>query len=744
MRLRLGTLSLRYRLFILAAAGIVPLALFAAFAVMGLVADRRQEAERSALELSRAIATAVRGELRSTLAGLEGLALAAQFDGGRVSDFDRVARRAVSEHASWRSVILTDPGGEVVYRTDTSGARSGGPVVDRESLTRVIESGQAVIGNLMRGPGGQYAIPLRVPVVRDGQLRYVLSVAIKPDDIVNILSMQKVPPSWVMAVLDANGIITARSRAQDEALGKPPSPSLRKLLSQGDSEGFRMTQTLEGDAAYTGIARIPDMGWTVAVGIPAAEVHASGHQSVAVYGAGIAASLLVSALLAWLLARGITEPVAELGRAAMALGHGQLSPTARCGIPEIDAVSRALEDAAAERTRAENDKEQLRAAEHEALQRAQQAARAKDEFLAMLGHELRNPLAPIVTTLELIRLRGDKQLEPQLQILKRQVSHMTRLVDDLLDVSRITAGRIEFDMQQVEFNGIVERALEAVAPLTSKREHGIELQLSPEPVWVEGDAVRLVQVVTNLLTNALKFTPAEGTISLRVEGRGNELIVTVQDSGVGIAPDLLPHVFEAFTQGQQALARRSGGLGLGLAIVRNLVRSHGGSVSAESGGTGLGSRFIVRLPAIRHDDAPVVQQVSGNTGVAGGNVLVVDDNFDAAATLASALELAGHTVRHVQDAASALRAFAEQPPEVAIFDIGLPDMDGHELAEAVRCNPAWRSCRLLALSGYGQEADKARALQAGFAEHVTKPVEFDVLEKIVASLLEESRLSADA
>jgi len=360
---------------------------------------------------------------------------------------------------------------------------------------------------------------------------------------------------------------------------------------------------------------------------------------------------------------------------------------------------------------------------------AERASAAKDEFLAMLGHELRNPMAPIMTALELLRMRGDDSRE--LAIIERQVKHLLQLVDDLLDIAKITRGKVELRRAVHDLAEVVARAVEIATPLLEERGHQLVVDVPHQQLVVDGDAVRLAQVVANLLTNAAKFTPPSGHIEVRARRSGERIVLTVSDDGKGIDPDLLPHVFELFVQGKRTPERAEGGLGLGLALVHNLVRLHGGSVVARSAGLGHGSTFEVVLPVAR--GVPGVASVA-TPQVRGQDrrVLVVDDNEEAAELLAAGLETSGYTVRIANDGAQALAAVEDFTPDVAVLDIGLPVMDGYELIGHLRARPALRGCRFIALTGYGQANDRSRSRDAGFHVHLVKPVRLAVLLDAVA------------
>ncbi len=356
------------------------------------------------------------------------------------------------------------------------------------------------------------------------------------------------------------------------------------------------------------------------------------------------------------------------------------------------------------------------------LQRATAADQRKDEFLALLGHELRNPLAPIATAIEVMKLRGagDKELP----ILERQVRHLIGLVDDLLDVSRVTRGKIRLDRKRIDLSDAVDDAVEMTSPLMERKAHSLTIRKSPVPLWVDADLRRIAQVIANLLTNAARYTPASGAIIVSMFSEAGRVGVTVQDNGNGIDPAQLAGLFEPFAQGQQPIDRSGGGLGLGLMLVKSLTELHNGEVRAHSEGQGKGSRFTILLPAaastFEEEQTPV--WLPPLDGMLRQRVLIVDDNKDAAKTLSELLECYGCQTAIAFDGPSALEVASTFQPAVAILDIGLPVMDGYELCRRLRASLG-HDVRMLSLSGYGQEEDRGKSAEAGFAAHLVKPID---------------------
>jgi CheY-like chemotaxis protein len=362
------------------------------------------------------------------------------------------------------------------------------------------------------------------------------------------------------------------------------------------------------------------------------------------------------------------------------------------------------------------------------------ARHAKDEFLAVLGHELRNPLAPIFTALHVMRLRDGEHSAAERAIIERQAHHLVRLVDDLLDVSRITRGKVELKRQRIETAQFVARAIEMASPILEHRQHRLNVVVATRGLTVDGDPERLAQVVSNLLTNAAKYTEHGGLITITARKQAGQVVISVKDTGIGIEPEMLPRIFEMFVQEKQAIDRAQGGLGLGLTIVRSMVALHGGTVDVTSQGRNRGAEFIVRLPAAEGRASVPAAAPAGDraTPEGGRRVLIVDDNEDAADLMAEALESMGHSTRVAYDGPQALRLVGDFVPDVALVDIGLPVMDGHELARRLRESPQLSELRIVAVTGYGQEADRQRSREAGFDAHLVKPVDVDRLADIIA------------
>jgi signal transduction histidine kinase len=779
----LPEVPLRRRLFLLAAASLLPLALMSGVGLLWLANQQRAQAERAGLDISRALVTAVDVELRRSIAVLEVLALSVPRDESGAREFDLRARRVLATRSDWRAIVLADANGNIWVHTGFPFGSPQAQLADKAGFARAVQTRRPTVGYLRAGLRGEFGVPVRVPVLRDGEPHLVLTAVLIPQAIADVVRRQRVPEDWVVSVFDAQGMRVARSRAHERYVGTPAAPGLQALMASGGAQGAGKAQSLEGETVWSAYTRSSDTGWTVAIGLPTSMMAAGSLGSLAAFAGGLLLSMGLGALAALAVARSISRPIGELRNAAQALGRGEGPLIPRTDLHEVREVGEAMVVAARQLEENEGEREQLLDAERAArsaaerarrrlellakagtllsasldaqatlqtiaslvapgiadwcridlidangaLQRAiahhadakkareglelaqrlraspqtpgsmawavaegrsrlahfdspaafdalgdpalaqfaraigmhayfvvplvargrtlgamaalqaesgrrfseddcalvaelaqraalaldnarlyaeaesarreaERANRAKDEFLAMLGHELRNPLAPIVTALHLMERRGEASTRHERRIIERQVGHLSRLVDDLLDIARITEGKVELLRERLEIAAVIGRALELTRPLFDARSRPLELELPDKPLYVVGDAVRLAQVLGNLLNNAVKFSRDDARIVLRASAVGDELELQVQDEGRGIEPELLPRVFDSFVQGAQQLARQGGGLGLGLAIVKTLVRMHGGSVRAHSEGAGRGSTFTVRLP----------------------------------------------------------------------------------------------------------------------------------------------------
>jgi len=718
------------RLFIVVVAAVVPLAIMAAYTLYAGYQEQRRQAETAGLDVARALHTAVEAELRRTISVLQVLGNSRSLDALDKAFFLERAQQTLAMEPNWLAIQLADARGEPLLDTRPPGATGIAPVADPDSMQAALKGSGPVVGYLVKTPTG-HALAVRVPVRRNGELRYVLSAVLHPKAILSILSREQAAGGWVVATADARGNRVARTRSTEQSLGTPFSATLREMMAKHGAEGKGPTRNSEGEWVFTAYTRGGDFGWTTAVGGSTSAVDASARDSFTVFGVGVVISMLLGVLAALFMARRIVRPMEELRDAAIGVSRGEAFKVPESDVREIHDVATALAASSEAQDRSLVLREELLTREKAAREAAETSNRAKDEFLAMLGHELRNPLGAISNAATVL---GNEHIdedaaERSRTIIVRQVGHLSRLTDDLLDAGRALMGKIVLRTRTVDLSAV---AMQSLATLKSAHRLGRHRTVEDfETVWIEADPVRLDQVIGNLVVNAVKYTPDAGTIRISVRREGDEAVLTVSDTGIGIEPELLPHVFDLFRQGSRDLDRSQGGLGIGLTLVRRLAELHGGRASVRSEGTGKGSEFTVRLPVAA---APNLQGEASTRPLSrtARHILVVEDNPDARETLAMLLELAGHRVEVAEDGATGLEKALALQPEVALVDVGLPRMDGYEVARRIRSSKGIRRPFLVALTGYGAPEDRDRALAAGFDAHLVKPVDPETLAAVLA------------
>lgn len=725
---------------VLVVATLAPALVLSAFLFRRVARENRDALDRQLLNAARAEAAVVDAEISGTLRALQALAMSPLITRGDLVALQEEAVSFQQSQPSWFRIILIDRSRRQVMNTAYEVGQTLPDAADPESIDTVFTTGKPTIGNLRRGSGRdqQLAFTVRVPVIRNGVTTHVLSAVIQPMALAELIRTQvTAADSFTRGVVDRSGTVISRMPDHDNYVGRQASADF--LAHRGQGEGVTRLTNLDGRRVYSAFSTAPLSGWVAGVSVPEPSVDALGARSLSLITASTLLLLGVGGCLAFFISRRITNDIEAAATAADVVASGREPVASRSNVSEVRQLSVALQRSAEmlearERERDEHiaRADQARHAADQARDVAETANRAKDEFLATLGHELRNPLAPALTALHLMRLRGDTSGQREREIIERQVQHLARLVDDLLDVSRARAGRLEIRQQPFELIHAIETAVEIAAPLIALRGHTLTLDVPRLGLAVNGDQTRLAQVFGNLLNNAAKHSEYPAQIVVTGRADGDTIVVSCADTGQGIDAQLLPRVFDHFSQGAQSIERRQGGLGLGLAVVKTLVELHGGSVEAFSGGPGRGSTFTVRLPrasatANAVDGGITDRAVSGDSR----RVLVVDDNKDAAEMLADILRLRGFTVMVTHDGVSALRTNDDFHADVAILDIGLPGMDGLELARRLRASADGRTLRLVAMTGYGQQSDIAASRAAGFDVHLVKPV---VAEKLFEAI----------
>ena len=735
-----GPFSLRSHLALVILGTVVPGALLTGAIVQRTLQDSRSAMEHRLVDAARVNADALDREFSGTIRVLQALAQSPLIDEGDVQQFRAEALRAAHTQDGWYAVTLVTPDGNQVMHTAVPPGEPLQNAIDMTSVRDAIATGRPVVGPLTPSRRDQrLRFAIRIPVERSGRVVYVLTAITEPESLRDVVR-SRLPETeeWTRAIVDPSLRIAVRSRGGDRYLGRLVSAEATERLRNPPDRPFEGT-SLEGGRVYTAIVR-GAYGWTTSVSVPVRVLDGPGRASVVAIISGGAVLLFGGLISVLFVSRRLAREFAAARDAAAALAEGRQPAASPARVAEAQQVQSSLQRAARllqDRER-ERDEQLQRAVAAQA--QAEDANRTKDSFLAVLGHELRNPLAPALTALELMKARGGTTLQRERAVLERQISHMTRLVDDLLDVSRLTRGKVALVKRRFELRVAIDRAVDMARPLIEQHGHALRVDVPHAGLPLDADEDRIVQVVVNLLTNAARYTPPGGHVALEARAAGDCVEIVCEDSGPGVPADLLPTIFEPFAQGPRSIARQQGGLGLGLALARSLAELHGGSVRYEPA-TPQGSRFIVRVPLAV---APVVDDIPGAVTpavpVTPRRLLLVDDNADGRQMMAVALEQAGHTVDCAEDGPTALNAAAALLPHVAILDIGLPGIDGYELARALRVeHPA---LRLIAVTGYGQDTDAAAARAAGFDAHCTKPITVAALLAQIAAL-EPAEVASD-
>jgi signal transduction histidine kinase len=581
---------LRSSLVSLVIATVVPLVLFAVLVTVFLVRYERDNFIQAMKDRNRAFLSAVDAELKGQITSLSALSAARSLEGDDLRRFHDDAVAVLKTQPDWLNVILTTPEGR---QRMNAAAPPGVELIPKpqqpDTLETVLRTRAPVIGNVV-AEGGRFirrpGIPVRVPIVRDGRLVYVLSALVTPEAFQRLIEHQHLPAGWVSGLVDGAGKFVARVPPQP--VGNPATRQYLEHL-RAEREGWYRGTTVEGIDTFTAYADSDFSGWSVGLAIPAPAVLGGAVRAAWLMAVGVAVFLAIAIFIALRLGRRIAEPIEALASAAPALGTGAAPPAAETTVEEVRQLAAALGAA----SRAIGERGELLVRERDALRSAD---RAKQEFLAMLSHELRNPLAAIANSAYLLKSENaGREIQVTAQrVIERQTQHMRKLVDELIDVSGIAMGKAKLEPETLELGELVTHLVEGWEP----RLRGHAVEVATRPVWIHADRRRVEQIVSNLLDNAAKFTPADKAISVQVAPGPGTARIVVADDGVGIAKADLERVFDLFAQGDQDLSREHGGIGVGLAIVKRVVEMHGGTVIAESDGPGSGARFTVTLPAV--------------------------------------------------------------------------------------------------------------------------------------------------
>lgn len=738
-------MRIRSHLASLVAAVALPTILLAAVALWHLrsvywTAEGQRLEERVA-----AVAVAIDDELDDGLRALQQLAGAIDLAPSAATALGEAGPKLFALHPMWSSLSLQLSG-------DASG-RSLVPTVeadlapaDAAFVTRLGTTRKAAVSDLMTGENKRPAVYIGVPLLRDNEVRGVVLAGMSHSRWLGLLQRYGVAAPETLTLNDSRGLIIARTLAHEQWVGKRSGAAFWDHTREAPRGSFA-SLSIDGKEFFSAFTHLRASGWVAGGGGPRAAINGQLAKATGLTVGLLIAATLGALLLAAMISDRIAGAITGLLETVSGIGSPDAPPKAPLAaagsIDEIEAVRRKAEEADAQlREKAQAQTQALERATS-AREDAEAENRSKDEFIAMLSHELRNPLAPISNALHLLRLQeNETPLQQKARvIIERQVGQLNRLVGELLEISRITTGRIQLIQERIVVSGIVERAVETAQSLITQHRHELTVTMPQQPVWLYADAGRLEQVLVNLLTNAAKYTEDGGRIWLSLEQEGDTAVLRIRDNGIGIDPILLPRIFDLFTQATRSLDRSQGGLGIGLCLVQRLVELHGGTVNASSV-VGQGSEFAIRLPVmtLAASASPLPASIAVQPLENFCRVLVVDDNVDAAQSLAMLLEMSGHEIRMAYDGPSALEAARAYRPDMMLLDIGLPGLTGLQVAQQIRREPTLEPIVLVAVTGYGQEADRQRSREAGFDHHLAKPLDFEQLQKILATVALETRI----
>lgn len=600
------------------------------------------------------------------------------------------------------------------------------PPDDPEELRDVFETGRPSFSNLFSGDDGSGGrLALRHPVRRGDTVTHVITMTFPAAELTRLLQREYPPDSGIATIIDRRGVIAARNLMPGKFVGKLATTAFLVESGARRSGVFR-GNSLEGLPVITAFHRSEPSGWRIATAQPLGAAEQGLNRSLWIWSSIVAVLVTLAVSMARRTWSQVGRPLRVLAANARAFERGEPIVLPDSPVREVRTCGRAWA-LAIEADRARREQQRLKLAAELRQREAEQASREKDRVLAALGHELRNPLGAISNSAHVMETVApeDPRLVAMIGIIRRQCRHLGRLVDNLLDLARATFGKMQVERVPLD---MMKLARQTVSTYSA---HGVglpRLTVSGEPGWVAGDSTRLEQVLRNLIDNAIKFTPPAGSVDVSVANEGDEVIVSISDTGAGILPEVASSLFTAFVQNEQTLDRSQGGLGLGLALVREIVELHGGSVSAHSDGADRGTRVTIRLPRCQpadgsdtRPDLPADRRRR--------RILIVEDQEDVRTSLRFMLESMGQECRAAMDAAEAREAMKEWLPDAALIDLGLPGTDGFALATELRADPRFRSVRLVAVTGYTQPVDRQHAADAGFDDFLAKPVSHDVLAR---------------
>ncbi|HZY20227.1 MAG TPA: ATP-binding protein [Ramlibacter sp.] len=716
----------------------VPLLAVSVALFLLLAHDQREELWQRHFTMARATSAAVAREIDGTRARLDSFAAGSLLLSLEPGQFRQDAAELLRVRRDWRTLLLTDAQGNALAAAPAV-ARPAAPLALAAEAARTQRS---LVSALYDSADGRQVVSIAVPVRGRGERRVIVA-ELRVEWLDTLLADFLAPPN-VGGLLDQNLRAIARNVDALKYRGRQPAePMLEGLRRSG--EGRVHAPTFEGRSADVVWVPVTGTPWRLAFAYPTEALLAPVRNRLLLVAvlAGLASTAGIALALAT--SRRLRAALRKVGASAEGAITGREIDPPTTGVEELDRMGEALAQTARVVRQGEIQREQLLTREHEARLVAERASKDKDDFIAMLSHELRNPVTPIRYAVRL--LRDDMPptaLARARDVIDRQTAHLARLLDDLLDVSRITRGKIDLQREPFDLREAVALGVEIARPLVDAAGHTLTVRQPPGPVPVVGDKARIAQIVNNLLHNAVKFTPGGGRIELDLASIAEHAVISVRDNGIGIAPDQIERVFGLFAQAHERTNGPQGGLGIGLAVVKALAELQGGSVTVTSEGRGKGSVFEVRLPAVEPEllvSIPAAGLPQASPGVA--QLMVVDDNVDATDALAEVLRADGYAVQVAYDGIAAMELAAIVQPQAIVLDLGMPRASGYDVARWVRQQPWGARTFIVAVTGWGQERDRERTQAAGFDAHLIKPVEPRQIEELLsAAIADRARTAA--
>ncbi|MCS0587660.1 ATP-binding protein [Massilia norwichensis] len=720
-------MRVRTHLSLLAAAVFLPMIVGAGVAIKLLLDAERHAVLRGMQELARTSVLAMDQELTAAIATGRTLATSARLSQGNLESFYAQAR-AANAGTIRQTALLREDGQQLFNTALPFGQPIAPPLAGAlQRVQGVLARGLPTVSNLIVGGATRRpVIAIELPLRLDDGRRVLLDQWFAVSHLNRVLP-RDVAPSWQVAVFDRDGATLARNAAWKDEIGTRARPALLDGLRQGKAQIDIAGP--DGKPMAAALARSALSGWTAVIGVPVSELEATAASAVSLIAATLLCAVALALAGAILFARRLLAATEYLGAATEGMAEGWLPPPADLRIAELNSLQQVLHAVSRRLQKAEAGRRKHLAEVQAARSVAESQNRAKDEFLAMLGHELRNPLGAISSAIALIQMgAGGPAAERAHQIIGRQSRHLAHLVDELLDANRVLSGKVVLAPVPLDLAGAVREAAQTLQTQGTTAAHEVTLAL--EPVWVHGDPTRLQQVIGNLIENAAKYTQAGGHIAVSTRVRDGMAELVVRDDGKGIEAELLPRVWDVFVQGKVS-NRAKGGLGIGLAVVKSLVEQQHGTVAVHSRGAGQGSSFTVRLPLAAEVPADAAVERVDAAPLDGLRVLVVEDNEDLREMMCALLSSRGCVVGSAADGTTALALARNTLPQVAFVDIDLPDISGYEVARQLA---GQGGIRLIAVTGYGQPDDVRRALAAGFDRHLKKPVRMEDIEQAIGAI----------